>query len=153
MIPVIIDTREKVGLWRFDDEQFTTTSKKLDTGDYSIAGMEHLLCIERKKNLPEFAANITDQRFKRELDRMVMHPHRYLIIEASFDDILRFPVGTSIPKSKWKDIKIAPAFILSAISKIQVYYNIHVILAGNADNATVMAQNIIKRVYDKEKSN
>ena len=43
---IIVDTREQKP-WDFNDN-FNTTKAKLDTGDYSIEGLEHILCIERK---------------------------------------------------------------------------------------------------------
>ena len=43
---IIIDTREQKP-WTFTDH--LTSHAKLDTGDYAIKGLEHELCIERKK--------------------------------------------------------------------------------------------------------
>lgn len=45
---IIIDTREQQP-WEF--EHYSTASRKLDTGDYSIEGLENLFTIERKKAL------------------------------------------------------------------------------------------------------
>lgn len=45
---IIVDTREQQP-WTFDN--YTTASKKLDTGDYSIDGLQHVLAIERKRAL------------------------------------------------------------------------------------------------------
>ena len=64
---IIIDTREQQP-WVFED--YTTANEKLDTGDYSIEGMEDLLCIERKHSIGEIANNITEPRFKDVISRM-----------------------------------------------------------------------------------
>ena len=62
---IIIDTREQQA-WEFP--RHATANKKLDTGDYSLAGMEEVLCIERKKSVSEIASNITEKRFEDVLD-------------------------------------------------------------------------------------
>ena len=51
---IIIDTREQQP-WTF--EHYTTANRKLDTGDYSVEGLENLLAIERKKSINEIANN------------------------------------------------------------------------------------------------
>ena len=58
---IIIDTREQQP-WSF--EHHVTSNEKLDTGDYSVKGLEEILCIERKKSVSEIANNITEKRFK-----------------------------------------------------------------------------------------
>ena len=64
---IIIDTREQQP-WTFNNH--TVANRKLDTGDYSIEGLENILCIERKKSASEFANNIVESRFKDVLMRM-----------------------------------------------------------------------------------
>ena len=54
-LKIIIDTREQKP-WEFPGH--TTAVQKLDTGDYSVEGLEDILCIERKQNTSEFAKNI-----------------------------------------------------------------------------------------------
>ena len=45
-IKIIVDTREQQP-WDFEFHE--TAKAKLDTGDYSVEGLENILCIERKK--------------------------------------------------------------------------------------------------------
>jgi len=144
---IVRDTREKVGYWEFED--FEMSIKKLDTGDYSIVGLEDILCIERKKSITEFCGNITQARFTRELERMEKYPYRFLILEFDVDDVMRYPIGSSIPKWKWAQLKITGKFIMSAISNIQIKHGVNVIFAGGPDNAKVCAMNIMKRVNTK----
>ena len=83
---VIRDTREhKNKGWYFKESEFCQgmVEKKLDTGDYSIEGLEDVLCIERKASVSEIAANLVDKRFDRELDRMESFKYRFLILEFS----------------------------------------------------------------------
>ena len=52
---IIIDTREQQP-WSFED--YVVANKKLDTGDYSIEGLQDVFAIERKKSINEIANNI-----------------------------------------------------------------------------------------------
>lgn len=77
---IVVDTREQAG-WHFtgitDDATGRPlivpliTDQALPTGDYSIAGLEGLVTIERK-SVGDFAASITHERdrFEREMERM-----------------------------------------------------------------------------------
>ena len=70
---IIKDTREKKGHgWWFEEDAYCigTEVSKVDVGDYAIEGMEHLLCIERKESVSEFAGNCGEKRFHRELEKM-----------------------------------------------------------------------------------
>ena len=74
---IIKDTREKKGHgWWYDENAYCsgTTVSKVDIGDYAIEGMEHLLCIERKESVAEFAGNCSEKRFHAELKKMSSFP-------------------------------------------------------------------------------
>lgn len=146
---VIVDTREKEP-WRITASTVNSViSKKLDTGDYSIEGFEDKVCIERKRSVSEFAANVTQKRFKNELERMRDYEYKYLIFEFGMQDVLDYPVGSGIPMGRWKKLKTRGPYILKCISQIQVAYDVHVIYAGNASNAEYAATNIMKRIYER----
>lgn len=148
---IITDTREKTP-WIFSDKVCAKVlSRKLETGDYSIEGMEHLLCIERKRTVAEIALNVFEPRFKVELERMQKYKYRFMIMEFDMDDIRKFPVGSDIPKSRWAGLKVGSPYILKFISEMHVHYDVHVIYAGDRDNAIYVATNIMKRVYDKHR--
>lgn len=146
---VIRDTREKNG-WYFKETDYCQgmLENKLDTGDYSIEGLEDILCIERKGCVSEIANNIVDKRFDRELQRMAEFKYKFLILEFSVDDILSFPVGSEIPKKAWNKIRISGRFILKRLSEIQIEHGVHVVPCGNSLSAWNMANSIMKRVFD-----
>lgn len=148
---VIRDTREKNG-WYFKETEYCQgmLEQKLDTGDYSIEGLEDILCIERKGCVSELANNIVDKRFERELERMEEFKYKFLILEFSLDDILSFPVGSDIPKKTWNKIRISGRFILKRLSEIQVKHGIHVIPCGNNLSGWHMANSIMKRIFDSK---
>lgn len=140
---IIIDTREQQP-WVFN--HYVTANKKLDTGDYSIEGLESLLAIERKKSVSEFANNITESRFKDVIERLQNIKYSFLLLEFDLEDILIYPVGSNVPKRMWDKIKISPAFIMKHILELQINHNIKVIFCGDSDNAEKMAEFILKKV-------
>lgn len=147
---IIVDTREQMP-WEFGFH--TTSRRKLDTGDYSIEGMEHLLCIERKRSVSEIANNITEKRFKDVLDRMNQIPHSFILLEFDLEDVYQFPIGSDIPKKLWDKMRITNKYILKYLTSIQLNYNIHIIYCGDSDNAEKMAVQLMKRVYEKYSQN
>jgi hypothetical protein len=141
---IIIDTREQQP-WTFDN--YATAHKKLDTGDYSIEGLETILGIERKKSVSEFANNIIESRFKDVVFRMSQLKYSFLLLEFDLEDILIYPVGSTVPKKMWDKIKISPAFILKHILELQLNHNIKVLFCGDSDSASKMAEHILKKVH------
>jgi len=140
---IIVDTREQHP-WSFDN--YATAKRKLDTGDYSIEGLEHLLGIERKKSVSEFANNIVEERFTDVVDRLSKLKYSYILFEFSLNDVLIYPVGSNIPKKWWNNIKISPSFIIKHILELEMIHNIKIIFCGSAANAEKMAEHILKKV-------
>lgn len=140
---IIIDTREQQP-WSFD--HYVTANKKLDTGDYSIEGLENVVAIERKKSVSEFANNVTESRFKDVVDRLSQIKYSFLLLEFNLEDILIYPIGSNVPKKMWDKIKISPAFIMKHILELQMFNNIKVVFCGDSANAEKMAEYILKKV-------
>lgn len=141
---IIIDTREQHP-WEFPDH--AVANRKLDTGDYSIEGLENILCIERKNGIAEIANNITEKRFKDVIERMSKYKHAYMLIECDYDQMMHYPIGSDVPKRAWSKIKISPAFILKYLIELTVYHNIHVIFCGCPSWAEKTALSIMKRIH------
>ena len=142
---VIIDTREQKP-WAFAG--CNTINKKLDTGDYSIEGLENLLCIERKNSVSEIANNISESRFKAEIERMNDYLYKFILLEFSLQNVLDYPVNSNVPRRLWDKIKIRPAFILKFLTELQTKHNINVVFCDNPAAANQMAFSIIKRVNE-----
>lgn len=149
MFNVIIDTREQQP-WGFHTCELINDviHRKLDTGDYSIEGLENIICIERKKSVSEIATNITTARFEKELIRMSKFKYKFLILEFDYYHIDIYPEGSDIPKYKWKKIKIRGPFIMKKLSEIATKYGIHVIACSNSTYANHIAINLMKRVWE-----
>lgn len=141
---IIIDTREQQP-WTFD--HYATAKRKLDTGDYSIVGLEHLVGIERKKSISEFANNIVEKRFIDVVTRLSKLKYPFLLFEFDLQDVLIYPIGSTVPKRMWNNIKISPAFLMKNIIELQLLHNIHVMFCGSSDNAEKMAEYLLKKVF------
>lgn len=144
---IIVDTREQKP-WDFNDN-FNIAKAKLDTGDYSIAGLEDILCIERKCSPNEISNNITEKRFKDVLDRMAGFPHAHIIFEFDLYDILQFPRNSGIPPKLWKNLRITPLYLLKYITEINTIYGIHTHFCGDRSTAQALAISIMKRVNEQ----
>jgi ERCC4-type nuclease len=142
---IIVDTREQKP-WAF--ASCNTVKKKLDTGDYSIEGLEHLLCIERKNSVSEIANNISENRFKDEIERMHNYLYKFILLEFNLQDVLNYPRGSSVPPKLWSKIKIRPPYILKFLTELQTKHDIHVIFCDNPIAAEEMAFSIIKRIHE-----
>lgn len=81
----VIDSREQTPL---DLSPLNSIISTLATGDYSLQGLEHHVCIERK-SLDDMLGCIgrDRDRFDREIQRMLAYPVRVLLVEASWQQI------------------------------------------------------------------
>lgn len=86
LMTIVIDTREQTP-WHFPSEVPTTTAA-LRSGDYSIAGHESKIAIERK-TLDDFVACCGRDRgrFARELERLAEFDRAAVIVEANLRDV------------------------------------------------------------------
>ncbi|MCK5607263.1 ERCC4 domain-containing protein [Candidatus Pacearchaeota archaeon] len=151
MFDVIVDTREQKP-WDLKNAVNgsvveETVSAKLDTGDYSIAGLEDLLCIERKLGVAEIANNITQKRFQKEIERMAEIKHSFIIIEGCTDyDILTFPDTAKLPRKVKNKIRVRGPFIFKKLNEYRLQYGIHIVLCENREMAEMTAVGIMKGV-------
>jgi len=109
---VIVDTREKD---EYTFGEFVTIRQKLDAGDYSVAGLEDRIAIERK-NLDDFVGTVIYQkeRFHEELVRLARMDFAAIVVEASLTDILehRYKSG------------VRPASVIGAAVAVMVEYRV-----------------------------
>lgn len=149
---IIRDSHEKKFFWTFAnyDEVREIVDKKLDTGDYTIKGLENKLCIERKHSIAEFAKNIVEKRFKAQLQRMNKFDYSYLILEFGLDDVYNYPYVKSIPYDIRKKIKIRGPFLFKKLAEITVKYDVNIFLCQHPKYAEEMVISLMKRVYERE---
>ena len=140
---IIRDTREQAGKgWQFRASKNCAgvVRQKLNVGDYSIKGMEDIICIERK-TIGDLWGTLGLQknyeRFLREWTRAKNHRMRYLIIEGTVADVDR--------GYKWS--KVSPALIHAKLISLQVKHNVHVIFAGRQDKARAYTRRLLDKLY------
>jgi hypothetical protein len=143
---ILCDTQEQQP-WEFTVADWNIEHIKLKTGDYTIKGFENKLCIERKASVAEFAHNITEDRFWREVERMKEFPHRVIVCEFDCRHIDSYPENSAIPQRLKTKVHIRAPFIFKKISELIVYHNVPVLLCSNRTYAVQAATSLIKRVY------
>jgi len=150
-VVIIRDTREKPDQgWMFQDTEckagkinFSDTELcKLDCGDYSIKGMEHIITIERKNGFSELFGNMTPksskERFHREMERMQNVKHKYIVVEGNINkDVLGMcpPQMRNGPPGKK---------VLKWLHELELKYDVNVIFAG--DCGKIVAKSIFENI-------
>jgi ERCC4-type nuclease len=138
---VIIDTREQTP-WTFEGQGITTTRAKLETGDYSLPGLEHRVTIERK-SLDDWTGTVLRDRirFYKELERLRAFEFRCVIIEASVREIMQ---------AKYKS-QAKPSSVLGFVAEVCVSQSVPVYLAGSRAEAQILAGAMLKMAHKKIK--
>ena len=148
---VLKDSREKQG-WDFprDNLCLGTEIATLKTGDYTLKGYEHLICIERKKEVAEIAGNVGKykKRFEAEMQRINEFKHAFIICEFSLQDIIDYPKFSRVPKERRENIVISGKYVLKCLIEYQLKYNVKLIFCDNAENAAIFARSLMKRLYE-----
>jgi len=152
---IIKDSREKQG-YTFEASRTKyhvckgMVVRKLDTGDYSLEGLEDKICIERKGCVEELAINLGSKKyaFLNEIERMESFPHKYIILEFSLEDLIKFPEDTRIPVKNKGSLKITGKYMLKCLIEFQLWNNVHVLFCGNKHNAFLAVSSIFKRINE-----
>ena len=124
--------------------------RKLDTGDYSIEGLEEKICVERKASPEELATNLGQKKnaFMNEIERMKTFRHKFILLEFSLQDLVEFPEGSRIPESQKAKVKISGKYMLKMLMEFQLKHNIHVVFCGNKYNAFLTLTSLFKRINE-----
>ncbi len=127
----IVDTREQLP-WTL--APLRTAGGTLDTGDYSVAGLEHYVAIERK-SLTDYLGCIGGgrERFERELHRMVSYPVRAVIVEAGWADLESGQYGRS---------QLQPAHVIGSTLG-WICWGVPFIMAGTRERADLLAARLL----------
>jgi len=118
---IIVDTREQRP-YQFEEYDVEVIRHGLKTGDYSLAGHEDRVALERK-SLDDLIGCLTTgrDRFERELERARKLDYFAVIVEASMEDVA---------KGRYRS-KINSHAALQSILAFQVRYGVNFIWAGN----------------------
>ena len=86
---IVIDTREQEG-YSFDSRLAATVRRALPAGDYSVAGLEGIVAVERK-GLDDFVSTVIHSRarFQKELRKLAGYRAACIVVEAGLLDVLQ----------------------------------------------------------------
>jgi DNA excision repair protein ERCC-4 len=87
-VTIVIDTREQEG-YSFDPRLAATVRRALPAGDYSIAGLENIVAVERK-SLDDFVSTVIHSRarFRKELRKLAEYRAACVVVEAGLLEVL-----------------------------------------------------------------
>jgi ERCC4-type nuclease len=148
-LPVLlIDSREQLPyVFRASENLAGTEVAGLKVGDYSIRGFEHMLFIERK-SLNDLYGSLGSgrERFERELEKAKDIPYKFLIIEATLQEVLS---GFRYHDSHGRNhrSKLSPNFILSSLISMMIKKQIYVLFGGDRDSCRTIVRNIVTKIH------
>ena len=134
---IIIDTREQLP---FIFDGYSTITAGLPVGDYSVAGLETVVAVERK-SLQDFVGSLTQgrDRFMRELQKLSAYRIKAVAVEAPF---LALAAGNYRSKAN-------PNSIVPSALKIMTDFGIPVLFAGTREQAERATLWILRRAWMK----
>ena len=132
---IVVDTREQEP-WTFDSP---TVRRKLDSGDYSVEGLESSLSVERK-SLNDAVSTILHSRprFERELERLRSCRWACVVVEADMDRMAR---GMDM------HVRVSPESFIAACAEISVRTGIPIYWCGSRQAARTFAQAFLRAAY------
>lgn len=150
---VVRDSQEKKGHgWTFEPAEYGsaiclgTRIEKLPTGDYTLVGYEELVCVERKATVAELAMNFGEKRWPNFLGRMENFEHKLMVFEFQLEDVLRFPLGSRLPREARAALRVTPNLLLKHINEIVLLRKIPIVFAGSKGKEFVAS--FFKRVIE-----
>ena len=115
-----------------------TERRRLDAGDYSIAGCESQVAVERK-SLPDFVHTVIHEadRFRAELEKLAAFELACVVVEADLDTVLR---GLRQPDLRM----VTPSAVLGAALHIAVRYRVPVYWCGSRQAACAFTEGFLR---------
>jgi len=136
---IVADTREQAP-YIFNSENVTTLHRAIPAGDYSIAGFEYEVSVERK-SLDDFAHSVSRERkrFFKMLEKLSKFDSACVVVEASINDVLdhKYRSGTH------------PNAVLGSAMSITVDYKIPVFFCGGRTTAKMFVELYLSRWKQK----
>jgi len=143
---IIVDTREQYPFPIYENHPNWITGERrgtLKTGDYTVEGMENILCLERK-SLPDMVdCSVTSrQRFIAACDRLSKFTWKAILIEATLEDIKGGFEQFDIPSG------VHPNVVCGTLDAIEAKFGIPVIYTSRVRNlATERAASWISKHF------
>ncbi len=138
-LAVVIDTREQEP-YGFDPSRVAPVRRALPAGDYSLAGHEDRVAVERK-TLDDFVASAVKDRvrFGRELRAFAAYEFACVVVEATLEDVLahRYRSATH------------PNAVFGAALAITVDLGVPVFFCGDRQIACLVVEGLLARFHRK----
>lgn len=133
---IVVDTREK-DPWRFT-ARVCVKRATLETGDYSLAGFEGVVAIERKtrEDLVNTLIHARD-RFEEELRRFRSFRYAAVFVESDFGPILAGDYRSAA----------SPRAVVSSLASIMADFGVMVVPCGSRANAAALAEDVLVRIH------
>lgn len=140
---IIRDSREQLG-WSFNGEgdSFDVVRAALPAGDYSLAGYENRIAIERK-SLEDFCGTVIRcrGRFEDELEKLRNYEFAAVIVEASLEDV---------EQHRYR-MAVHPNALLGSAVAIHMDYGVPVLFAGGREQARNYTHRLLARFFERAK--
>lgn len=143
-IVVVHDDREKEP-WdaSFLGEGFIVERRRLETGDYTVGGMEGIVCIEKKANWEEIAVDVSRKQYThnliRSLRRMQQFPVRILVVHDSIPDIRHTRIFNN---------HVTPTTIMNWTLNIVLEYGVMLYPVGPKDKSQYLIREMFRRIVE-----
>ena len=136
---IVVDTREQTPL-EFS-EGVCVVRRKLETGDYSIAGMETDGVAIERKSLDDLVSTVihAKARFAAELTRMQAYRFRAVVVEASVDDVMAHRYRADVH----------PRSVLALCNAMYVRYGVPVFFWGARPHCRYLLENLLTRIWTR----
>lgn len=143
---VLVDTREKEPFPLYVNHPNWIGGERretLKTGDYTLEGMESLLCLERKSLADIVACTVTyRRRFIASCSRLARFTWKAIIVEATFEDIKGGFEPFDIPSD------VHPNSVCGTLDAIEAKFGIPIIYASTVqDLATERAASWLSKHF------
>jgi len=140
---ILIDSREQAPYAFQRYEGVTVETATLQTGDYSLAGLQDRIALERK-SIDDLTVTLTKgrERFERECERGRGFDYFGLIIEASLEDV----------RGHKYQSQMTPQSLLQSLAAFSVRYGLHVHWCGNRAGGEYMTHAVLSK-YLREAEN
>ncbi len=134
LLDVSADTREQRPYFT-SHRSVRVTRKALKTGDYSIPGFEHAVCVERK-TLDDYVCSVMHRdRFQRELERMQAMSAACIVVESDISALRHGSHHGECPS----------LYVIERMLEIQLRFGIPTIWAGNRSGGQIVTEHVLRQ--------
>lgn len=132
---IIVDTREQAP-WAFEGYPVEVIKAGLKSGDYSLAGLEDRIALERK-SLADLVGSLSTgrERFEREMERLAALQFAAVLVEGSPEDIARHNYRSAMN----------PASVMQSMFAWTVRYRVPFLLCGTRRHAEYTAHGLLSK--------